>query len=630
MTDERKFPPHKPRRSALKRQRTALWIALGGVALLIAALVLALNLAVNRTAIEEGDSKYYILREQGVWVMQDEDGNTLPTTEEGLYETKLGSLYFVDAKTGEWKEIARVDYGSGENVMLDSYNGKLDVLMYPLLERGDIKSIQVVNEKDSFAFEKDKDGYFVIRGRDDVAYNTTMLATLIAVTGYTRTQMRLDMAKVERLADGSVDYAAYGLPAEGDTPKNYFVITANDGTEHKVLIGNITIPETGYYAQYEGRADIYILKQLDESEYNSTLSGTLLCALEEYVTPFVSVTVGTSNYFDVTDFVISAVQGGIPREIVKFSYEPIEKRLGTYYSYAPYISDGVIKGFNINDKRVDECLLMMQSLNPQRVVLLDRNNSLDEEAFIARYGIAYAIEYTYNGSRAGESDNYDPIADKQVMQRILISPATEEGTYYLYNELYDMVVEVEVNDLQFLTWSTFQWVSFDMFTGHIGHLKEMTVSIPGGTTAGLTGLHSLAFRLNNSGSQNGGKPDENGNIDTSGLVVWGDHDGVTNKSVSLTQFSSLYRVLLFSTIEKIADVGEAARDEAIAAGPALEITVKYDAAGETLTQTYRFYHYNGAYSFVTLNGEGNFFVLRDRVEKIIGDMGLVFTQTAIS
>jgi hypothetical protein len=33
---------------------------------------------------------------------------------------------------------------------------------------------------------------------------------------------------------------------------------------------------------------------------------------------------------------------------------------------------------------------------------------------------------------------------------------------------------------------------------------------------------------------------------------------------------------------------------------------------------------------VTLNGEGNFFVLRDRVEKIIGDMGLVFTQTAIS
>ena len=706
--------PKSPRRrrSSLKRQRLALLVCLAAVIVLAVAFAIVYHFT-SRTVFKDTDgTKYYILEVDGIYVMQDADGNTLPTTADTnnystVYKTPLGTLVELDPTTGKHAVIAIVATSGTEALEYSSYSDAYDILLYPMLERADIHSIRVHNEKGDFAFlqtrvctnadcayadycEKFTEGTrncpkcgaassynsFVIEGFPNTAYDANMFATLVVVTGYTSTYMRLDFAEVTEYAmkqygdsGESADVivnrfmkSEYGLDQSLEVAERYFTITDIYGRSHSVLLGDEITAGTGYYARYVGRDEVYILKELEDTEYSTTLSGVAFAPIEDYVTPTVTDTMSNTDYVDMTDFKLNTVHlpdeifgneepdlSSVLSNIITFSYSPIEKRQGSFYSNIPYIGGGAYAGFNINSYRVDDCLQNLQAMTGIRTVKLlsDKENEEGEMYFLyflskqdTKMTIAYCMEYTHNLKR-----DKDYKVTESEKQQIWISDMTKDGTYYVYNARYQMIIEVSRSYLEYLEWDAFMWIETEVFTGNIVYLDKMEITIPGGTTQGQTGITHVLFDIENAESLEGWDKASSSTIPTNKMMAWASFGGNAPITVDLMQFKRFYQTLLYSSLSGTATCPEeqqqAFRDAALSEGyttsaatPCLVIKVTFnteaDGSGETIVRTYCFYSYGGGRQcFMTLNGNGSFYMLQARVNKIISDVGRVFTPETV-
>lgn len=676
--------PKKPRRrSSLKRQRMAVMICLAVVLVLAVAFAIVYYFT-SRTVFRDVDgTKYYILAVDEVYVMQDADGNLLPTTSDTneygtVYKTPLGTLVELDPTTGKHVVVAVVATSGTEALEYSSYSDAYDILLYPMLERADMQSIRVHNENGEFAFVQKRtctnadckyndycdkfvagtrtcpkcgaaSAYdsFEIEGFPGIPYDSNMFATLVVVTGYTSTYMRLDLEKVKHYG-----FAEYGLTENPDDAKRYFIVTDIYGNSHKVVLGDEITAGSGYYARYVGRDDVYILKELEDTQYSTTLSAVTFAPIENFVTPTVNDPMSTTDYFDVTDFKLNTVApftddmfedpnlnvNTLLTNVITFSYSPIEKRQGSFYTNIPYTGGGAYKGFNINSYRVDDCLQNIQDLAPLRTIKLlsEAENEKGLIYFAAKYGIAYCMEYTHNLAREGADKNYK-VTDS-VYQQIWISPMTTSGTYYVYNAMFQMIVEVSRSCFEYLEWDAFMWIEADIFTGNIVYLDKMEVTVPGGTTQGLTGLTHILFDINNKDSLVDWDK-KSSTIPTDKMVAFASYNGNTTE-VNLMQYKRFYQTLLYSSLSGTAicpeEQQQAFRDAALTEGyttdkatPALVIKVTFntspDGTGDTIERTYCFYTYSSRHCFVTLNGNGSFYMLQKRVDKIINDIGRIFT-----
>lgn len=657
MMEETKFPTTAPRRSSLKRQRLAVLIILCVVAVLAVAFALVWRFT-SRITVEypNGDNvvdtdgtRYYAVQKDGVWVMINNHGDICDTTEDGLYKTKDGTLVMIDTEDGTPTVVATVLLSGTEATMLNANDGSYDILLYPMLEREDIQSIEIKNTKDHFTIECQENGTFIIKGHPQASISDVMLSTLVVITGYTRTVARLDLSPENPDAEGfrQHGYAEYGLPEDPANAENYFVITTKDGTAHKVIIGSIILDDTGYYARYADRDDVYVLSQMQESQFNSTLSGTLLSTKEDFVTPTITATLGESYYFDVTDFTIYKANGGTSstdlssfEKLVQFSYSPIKLRENTYYAHMPYAGQGKLEGYAINDTKADICLMSLLDMVPSKAVKLydddgETDNNLKD--FIAKYGLGFAIGFTLNTERAGADSNYKPITE--IPHQIWISPMskTEDGVevYYMFNETYDMVVLMERRFVEFLEWNDYKWVEPGIFEANIIYLKEMDIAIKNGTVfgeneenAGLSGVTNASFDI--------AYVDKDGNAVTSNsnnadIKVFYDYvqngvsSGSNNVFADTLKFKYFYQTLHYSELsDSMPADSEALQEELKGTVPDLEITMTFDVGeGKTIKKTYRFYYYTaGARGcYVTINNNGSFYMQQKRVDKIVCDLG---------
>ncbi len=709
--------PHRKRGSALKRQRRLILVLLLVVGLLGGTLGVVYyytsrNLVtLNGDALTDADgTRYYAKQVNGVWVVVNEDGEICEPTADAneysvVYRTADGALVEIELATGKTTVVAIVDTAGEEYLEYNSASNAFDILMYPLLEREQIKSIHVVNENGEFSFlqqhrctnkqclyeglydvfVKNDDGKptcpecgalsarmttFRIDGFPTHSYNENMFSTLVTCTGYTSTYLRLDREKVQHYG-----YGEYGLPDDPADAENYFEITDTSGKTHTVILGDAVVAGTGYYAMYKGRPDVYILKEMEQTDYSFTLSQALLSGIESFVTPTVMDTMSTTNYFDVSDFEVNTVGElteemledpdfdleGLITNVVSFSYVPIEQRKGGFNATSPYKGSVSYPGFTVNDYMIDDCLQNMMDLVPIRTVKLlteeenkDGKGLLYFTSFLREVGsdgkshgnIAYCIQYTHNLERDADQ-NYKPT--KWVDQLLWISSLSEKtGTYFIYNEAYQMIVEVERSYLEFLGWDAFTWVDGDVFDGNIAYLQKVELLIPEGLTSGpYQGAHKLSFLLDNAESLVDWDSKKNANIPTSKLKIWVSVDGA--ESIALTtdqikQFRLFYQTLIYSSLSGSASCSkeqqQAFRDAAKnAAGgyltadgkaPQLVINMTYNTGakgdGEQIDRSYAFYKYGGGrQSFMAFNGEGGFYMLQRRVEKIVSDAGLVFT-----
>ncbi len=473
-------------------------------------------------------SVYHFLKRGDKYVMCDVDGNLITDTsiddkdyystanhaylafneDNGSYKVRIRNNYYLIADNNGtyylYNKGALVNpdasgyYPTGSDyVSFDTASGSFTRLSYNGKEYVEAET-KLLNATD----ETDVTGEFVIKGYEDTEYDESLFAALVTNGGYAITSGNGKLNNPERLEDGSINYAVYGLVEcdrvneAGETyhhVPSYYIFTDLEGNSHKIIFGDQIISGAGYYVRYEGMsADsdtydtkheaVYILldnysmgyTETYEMFYYYSISDVFLAPVENIIKPKILPYTSINTYFDVTDFVISTLNhdklhdailsdtkedDDAYRDIwVNFSYQDIEERRNSAYSTIPYIMGACeLYGYTINSDSVDRVLKAMMDMTCIGVRKLGVDYSslikygLDEPEYVIRYNIT--------------SNGLTPV--------LFISKLTPNNTYYVYSEMYDMIVEVDRSSLPFLTWSDDLWLTKDMYTAGISFCDKI-------------------------------------------------------------------------------------------------------------------------------------------------------------
>jgi hypothetical protein len=372
-----------------------------------------------------------------------------------------------------------------------------------------------------------------------------------------------------------------------------------------MIIGDPIVSGAGYYAQYKGRDAVYIL--------SNELAKTLLVPIETLVTPMIVYPMTLTTYFDVDNFTLmtydyeGAAAAGIDlskvdktpeeeaaaEEFVKirtsFTYIDLTERENTERSSIPYIMSTIsgLDAYDANSLNIDSCLQSFYNMTFLGVKKL----GLTEKA-MKDYDLADPRHVIY--------------LDFQGLEHwIYISDMTENGTYYMACDLFNMVVEVDRSNLSYLNWTEFDWVESGLLQLNLAFVDYIKVDSP---------RYDVTFKMDNSAS------DQSKTVSSSDIVITADTgNGNSAQPVDTPNFRNYYKTLLYASMEGQCDLSEEemAQYRALPDSEAdLVLTVK-SLSGRELV--YRFYQYTERKAYMTINDQGVFYILNDRVQKIITD-----------
>lgn len=318
-----------------KKQQTAIIIMAIAVVLLIAALIVV-NYVVSIYKYTDVDgSLYYIKKKDGAYALFDDDNIICDLTQDGYYQTKIGTQLKIDPDSGEITDTIYVDdLNSLHENEIYGYSGRVLLfkqMTYDASSTSDkskiINSISISNQNSSFTFKRGEENRFYIENEPTLTFEDEKFASLASACGYT---LSMDVLKNPVLDNqGKIDLSEYGfLPEErektetdkdgNETIVKYdykpatYTITAENGEWHRIIIGDAIVSDGGYYAMYDGG---YVLdsdgsfKNVERRERvyilgTSGLSDGVLARLEDIITPMIIYPMSESQYFDVKDFMI--------------------------------------------------------------------------------------------------------------------------------------------------------------------------------------------------------------------------------------------------------------------------------------------------------------------------------------
>ncbi len=542
--------------NAKERRKTVMWkqkifagaLAFAIVFLTVAILITNKVIAVYTLKDEYVDSegvthtdKYKIRKDAGEYKLYDRDGNLMEKTENGYtsssdkirYEVYVaeasGNQYLINTSTGDYETYAVVDYDAESGESLGGTVKNKRVMMFPRVGQDNTYSIQVKNQYGEYTFIREnventsssssktyKTTVMVKKGSDYVlaSYDPTLFASLCVSCGYTLTMQKLDFTNAEtpRKEDGTVDYNAYGLVDRYDengtltySPAVYTIVkgtTQDDGSmvasseSYTVTVGDCILSGGGYYVQLQGRDAVYIV--------SSTIADTVLQPVESLVTPALTYPMSVSTYVMVYDFVFGTVADfsklstdddeEFKKNVnikVMFDYVDLEKRQDTVYSSSPYWvtktgAASLADGFVLDNDSVSTVLGNFYELEFVGCKVL---NPTDED--IKAYNLdkdIYLIRFKYDPQVASGGSDEENWQDNWVF----ISQKTENGTYYAYSTMYNMIVEVDQSYFSFLEWSDSHWYNKYFFQQNIAYVQEMTFKY-GGKTYDFTLDNTLTY-----------------------------------------------------------------------------------------------------------------------------------------
>ncbi len=509
------------RRSMLKKQRIAIVLMAVAIALLIVGLI-AVNYLVQIYVFPDVDgTEYHIKKIDGVYSLCYKNGDMLDRNEEGYYLTDLGTQVKIDGETGQYTVYAVIDLEGTEEEGYAQRVLMFKQLTYDASSTKDssrvIASIEIHNEYGSYTFKRAKDNNFEIVGYEGAPFNKETFARLAVACGYTISTLRLEEPK--KLADGSIDYAEYGLVSEtrtetetdeegNETVVEYeyepirYVITTMTGEQHKVTLGDVTVTGNACYAKYEGRDTVYVLSSVN-------FEPTVFKSIEAYLTPTIVYPMGQTDYFNVYDFILrqdidyDTIYAALEEkfghiidgdnaenigqdDVIKyyvellekysykvchFSYIDMDERKGSMYSYLPYESKlEYAGGYYINSSTIDSVLSALYATDFTEVIKLAPS---DEE--LDRYGLdsaKYILSYYYKT----EDDKGETI---YVENTVKISEKTDEGIFYAYSDTYDMIVGVKESSFGFLEWDEIKWYDQSYIQLDLAYIESIKIEAPG-------------------------------------------------------------------------------------------------------------------------------------------------------
>lgn len=295
--------------------------------------------------------------------------------------------------------------------------------------------------------------------------------------------------------DETYDYAPAVYVVVGIDP------TTGQEVSHKMIIGDRLVNGGGYYAQYvnnetgERRSTVYTL--------GSTVSASLLAPAKALVEPNIAYPTTATNYFDVIDFTISQktdASVGSYDDVITFSYIDIADREDTVEGIHPYeFTKGEFLGFRPNYDNIDACLLSLMDPDILEICVLSPSAAekiaygiaspmLDENGNVVtdvdgNIKCVYDAKYKVEFDRTVEDENGEKMRFSQTMY---ISEANYDGNYYVYTVIdfpektvgLDTICEVSAATLNFISWTSYDWVYPKVLQTGIIYTEEITVERP--------------------------------------------------------------------------------------------------------------------------------------------------------
>ncbi len=611
------------------------------------------------------------------------------------YVTELGTQVQIDPATGECTVYAVVDTEDTEEVRLVGNAASVLMFKQLTYDRSStndssriIKSIEMHNQYSSYTVRRDNNNSFYIEGHETAILSEELFAQLSSGCGYTISTQRLESPK--RLPDGTIDYAEYGLAPEirvtededGEpvtydyVPTRYTITTMNDDT-YTVTLGDATVSENGYYARCGDRNTVYILPSVN-------LKAAALQPVEALVTPMLVYPMSSTDYVNVTDFtyrsnfdydsiirdLYAAVLGEdvwdpLPETgeeltaeqkayltqlqndyaeasanmsaeefadlyaktteahsklVTKFDYLDISDRTNTLYEHFPYqMSSDYMAGYLPHSDNIHTMLNLIHSMTFTGVTVLSPTTEQ-----LAEYGLeayAHEISFIYTDADGNRLSNYFTVSEK-----------TEDGLYFAYAPIYDMIVCFTESQGVYLEWDEIMWYDRNYFQVSYEYIKSLTVE-----GAGID--DPLVFTLDYGDAT---PSTENLTVYVNGqhldyTILYAKSPGNMEQMDADANFMRLLQAFLTASLEGVADLTDAEMAN-LRATPDEDCFFKFtviaeDSKGNSRYQVYRFYQYTERKAYLTVEvldspdapsdptrAEGRFYVLRSFCDKLIADV----------
>ena len=433
-----------------------------------------------------------------------------------VYDTEAGgNQYRINTSTGEYALYAAVDVEDDE---VPSGAASTRLLMFPRIAEGDVTSLQVENQTGKFRVEK-QDGSTVLSVWDGEEWASSVIGvdreayvSLAVNCGYTVTLQKLDLSSsaAPRRADGSVNYAAYGLDPNGENAPAVYTIAQSGGQSYTVLVGDLTVSGTGYYVKRADKNAVYII---------DTGIAAVLSPVEALVTPMAFYPLGETTYPMVKNFFLWKVSAynaeagqADSQAVAAFSYWDLSMREYTLYQADPYVIPEqmeLLAGYSINDWEISELLSRLY-----RIQYFACKKFMPDYDDLAAYGFSenfhyLTFEYDVGGSGSGpyvrniifiSKKTYDEALGREVCYLYSPAPAeTEDASIFEWG--YDMIVAVDPYYFGFTEWEQSRWYSPYYFSTDVSYIRELHLSF---------GEKQYDFYLDNSKSdQTNGVSSEN-------------------------------------------------------------------------------------------------------------------------
>ncbi len=465
---------------------------------------------------------------------------------------------------GDEAEVTTPETQSGEQ--LDG--GSL--LLFEKVSSEQLRSLQVWNSKGSYSFEYNYElQKFFIKGLEATPFDTSAFYNVVVTAGLPVALKRLDSPEA--------DYSAYGLEAGGENAK-YTVITRL-GDSYTVRIGDKIPMGTGYYAMLEGRDTIYILSDSVE---------VLFLPVTSLLLPIAAYPVSSEDYQKVDNFVIT-------KEGKKYYHLDCVPPEGNESNYSYKLIEP--SGYEPNLYAYSSILQKLADFKGTEVVAAGGEKGMSDSELKMQFGIDMASPYYAISYFVGKMPSHS-----------VFSRPNENGDIYVYFATYDIVSKMNINDtttaqmLSFVSWDKAKLIETRIIGFDITTISDISVSgniNNGGEKLSVEAEYALnSYRLNPS--------DKNETLFVSNSKTGQEYD-----SDRVAQFRNLYRVMI-----RMYAYGDTDRNDVENMDKLASVVIKLEN-GEVYD--FVFYSYSTRRCFFTVNGKGEFYCLRDDVEKVLRD-----------
>ncbi len=453
------------------------------------------------------------------------------------------------------------------------------ILMFPHIANKDIVSVEVHNSYETFSCVQSKENKenYSIKEHPLAPISTSALASFLVDAGYTVVD--------RRITENPEEFALYGL-SEEDNPA-YYILTDSSGEDYKVYIGNEIVAGGSYYARYEGRDVVYLLS-------SSSIASTLLSPSTALISPLLGYPMDQTSVTMLSDMVLN--KNGQPFVSIKYT----DTSSGDEYDgYTISAYEMLYPGsYVVNDDNYS--LIMLASLSQlEGYAVLEAGGAgkklIDDEAIMAEYGFfdiknpPYELYYYMEG----------------IMPTLIaFAPSGIDGYYFAYAYIYDIIVLVETETVEYLDWDLIEFITPSLFTEHIADVSEMTVS---GNLRYDGKNYSIDERFSISYDEDEG---------TLNCYAYSSGKLITGTTPEVNYVQGLYGTALRLQLGGYIKTEDTDIEELVSNGEYASMTIKMKN-GEVLE--YKFYKYTGGRCYYTVNGEGEFWILLSSVNKLLID-----------